>query len=386
MSISAMVIALLSTPLHAQQADETDNNKQENSAVLVPPPFILKPTETPETVSVEVSEDDIDVELEAELEQLEQLEQLSDPTELLKTFALKKPLIELPTPKADRLAVAEKIVARLFPVGTSERALRSTLNNMIIPMIDRTLDLTVNEAIELFGVPEDLIPEDQEENNERKIGDLIKENDPDFREKMDTLFDVYPEIVGLTSEPIEPALAGAMARDYARKYDLQQLNDLNLFFSSPTGALFANDFMLSTASIDMVQTALKEFPAIAENSEKIQEVSKRLEDVFKSEPVVIEEKECEDCNNDEADEESIGIEKEDPLSADFGYEPWYDTENWDSATRDNVSQLEDTYNELAKLSEEAYSQYSDAFDTAVIESREKYIAEGWEREEENSAE
>ena len=44
--------------------------------------------------------------------------------------------------------------------------------------------------------------------------------------------------------------------------------------------------------------------------------------------------------------------------------------------------LEDTYNELAELSEQAYNQYDEAFDAAVLKSREQYIADGWSRDEE----
>ena len=259
------------------------------------------------------------------------------------------------------------------------------MDDMVKPIVNRTLDLNLDEAIELFGIPDDLIPT-SEENTERrtkKFGDLIAEMDPKFREKMDIVFEAYSELTGLTSAPIEPALSQAMARDYARKYDLQQLNDLDAFFSTPTGGIFARDFMLSTASIDMVQTALKEFPAIAENSEKIQEVSKRIEDVFKTEPKVEEEEAEESCSEDdvvcEATEEEADVN--DALANDLGNEPWFDKNNWDDDTRNNIEQLSDTYNELAELSEQAYTQYDEAFDAAVAESRKQYIADGWTREE-----
>ncbi len=363
------IAGLMIAPAYAQDDAQTDSDIQQD-----------------ETQSEEQSIDhEIDAELAAELERAEQLNALTDPDEIFKTFSLKKPLIELPVPDPERLIVAEKIVARLYPVGTSERVVRTMMDDMVKPIVNRTLDLNLDEAIELFGIPDDLIPT-SEENTERrtkKFGDLIAEMDPKFREKMDIVFEAYSELTGLTSAPIEPALSQAMARDYARKYDLQQLNDLDAFFSTPTGGIFARDFMLSTASIDMVQTALKEFPAIAENSEKIQEVSKRIEDVFKTEPKVEEEEAEESCSEDdvvcEATEEEADVN--DALANDLGNEPWFDKNNWDDDTRNNIEQLSDTYNELAELSEQAYTQYDEAFDAAVAESRKQYIADGWTREE-----
>lgn len=382
-------ISTVETPPVGQQPTEP-TTVQDDETVFIPPPISRQfevessdgdqdDTEPTDEEDIEVSSDEeIDAELEAELARIEELEKLSDPNELLKTFALKKPLIELSTPEPDRLMIANRIVARLFPAGTTERSLRTTMDELMIPMIDRALELTISEAVDLFGVPENLNPLDGNENADKKIYDLLAESDPKFREKMGIVFDAYAEITGLSSEPIEPALAGALARDYARKYDLEQLNDLDAFFSTPTGALFAKDFMLSTASIDMVQTALKEFPAIAKNADAIEAASKRIEEAFKPEPK--EDEETETAVED-AEDSILTNGADNSSDDDNGSEPWFDNDNWDEATRTSVSQLEDTYNELAELSEQAYSQYDEAFDAAVSESRAKYIAEGWKRDE-----
>lgn len=352
------ITGFMIAPAHAQDKEQTDSD-------------------TDQSESKELSiDDEIDAELAAELERVEQLDALNDPNEFLKTFSLKKPLIILPTPEPARLAIAEKIVARLYPVGTNERVVRTMMDDMVKPIVNRTLDLSLNETIALFGISDDLIPldeEDSEENRNKKFGDLVAEMDPKFREKMDVVFEAYSELTGLTSSPIEPALSQAMARDYARTYSLEQLNDLNVFFATATGQAFAKNFMLSTASIDMVQTALQEFPAIAENSEKIQEINKRIEAVFKTEEEGDEICDDENCESDEA--------TEDVTAFDQGDEPWFDQDNWDDNRRSTVDQLADTYNELAELSEQAYNQYDEAFDAAVAESREQYIANGWTREE-----
>ncbi len=376
-AITATLI-LSSTPLYAQEEDTQE--KEEQTTVLVAAPPVIPESNKSQNEEQNI-DDEIDAELKAELEEIERQEKLSDPNELLKSFALKKPLIELPTPDADRLKIADKIVARFYPVGTNERVMRDSFDNMMIPIIDRTLELTIAEAIDLFDLPDDINPlSDDEESTNQTIGELLAEMYPDFREKMGTVMDAYAEITGLTSEPLEPALAGAMARDYARKYDVQQLTEMEAFFSTPTGEIFARDFMLSTASIDMIQTALKEFPAITENSDAIEAASKRIQEAFKTEPKEDEsEEDCEDCETDEASDEETDVN--DALADDLGNEPWFDKDNWDEGTRDNVAQLEDTYNELAELSEQAYTQYDEAFDDAVLQSREKYIADGWNRED-----
>lgn len=384
---TAVVAALILSPLPLYAQEETAPDAAEDEILFVPPPPTASRVsqdnndEAENTDDEQSVDDEIDAELQAELEEIERLEKLSDPNEFLKTFALKTPLIELPTPDADRLVIANKIVARFYPVGTNERIMRDSFDNMMLPIIDRTLELTITEAMDLFGLPAELNPLDgDEEAADKKIGDLLAEMDPEFREKMGTVMDAYAEITGLTSEPLEPALAAAMARDYARKYDLQQLTEMEAFFATPTGELFARDFMLSTASIDMIQTALKEFPAIAENSDAIEAAGKRIEEVFKTEPEIEDDIET-TCDGDTCETDEVAADINDSLADDLGNEPWFDKDNWDETTRENVAQLEDTYDELAELSEQAYSQYDEAFDAAVLKSREQYIADGWTREE-----
>lgn len=393
-SKTAMIAAIIAIPISASHAFQDEDGGQQEEVVAPSPPTIkavsLPPTAAvEEAVSADIdagsttdnvegepnADDEIDAELQAELERIERVEQFTNPDEFIKNIALKKPLIALPTPDAERLVVANQIVAQLFPVGTTERSMRENMDNLLLPMINRTLDLTVVEAIDLFGVPDDILglkagSEEEKEMTTKTIGDFLAEQEPQYREKMNIVFEAYAQITGLASEPIEPFLSEAMARDYARKYDLAQLNDLKTFFDTPTGSIFARDFMLSTASIDMVQTALKEFPAIAENSDKLQEVSKRLEEALKPSA-----KPEEDEATDEAAEESaLG-------ASDLGTEPWFQMENWDEETRDNVNLLQDTYNELAELSEQAYSQYDDAFEEAVAASRARYIEQGWTRDD-----
>ncbi len=374
---SAAIIGLIAVPAFAQDKEEELLPPSEFSSNETAGGDIVQDETAQDETIEQTSDDEIDAELAAELERLERLEKLSDPTEFLESIALQKPLIELPVPDAARLEIAQKIVARLFPVGTSERAVKSNMEDLIIPMMDRALDLTIIEAIELFGLPEDTIPASQKDEADKKIIAILEESQPNFRKDLDTLIDAYIEITALSSEPIEPALAGAMARDYARKYDLAQLNDLDQFFATDTGGIFARDFMLSTASIDMIQTALKEFPVIAENSEKIQEVSKSLEGLFK--PVKAEtdtiEDDCIDCEDEDSDETT-----EDIFANDDGTEPWFDQDNWEASDKENVDQLQDTYNEVAQLSEDAYAQYEEAYDAALSKNREKYIADGWSRE------
>lgn len=412
-SKSAIISAIIMAPINSAYAFQEQDvprpiivttvakpNKaaevSEDAEVIVQEATIVSDPETIETDGIEtggietLSDDElIDAELQAELDRIDRLDKLTNPEEFFKDFAMQRPLIELPTPDADKLVVANEIISQLFPVGTSERAIRTSLDGLIIPMIDKTLDLTILEAIELFGVPKDILGFDPEgdrakEMANKKIGELMAEMEPKYREKMDIVFEAYAEITGLTSEPLEPFLAQAMARDYARKYDLAQLNDLKTFFATSTGRMFARDFMLSTASIDMVQTALKEFPVIAANSDKIQQVTKRIEEALKPEPFDFgDDVEC-DADDDaclSGDEVKGDIET--ALGADdLGNEPWFDIDNWDKETRENINTLEDTYNELAELSEQAFSQYNEAYEAAIAKSREKYIAEGWSRDDE----
>jgi hypothetical protein len=79
---------------------------------------------------------------------------------------------------------------------------------------------------------------------------------------------------------VEPEVRAAMARAYARRFTVAQLGDLERFFATPTGAVYANESMMLMMGPDMMQAMqsfmprlMKEMPTIMA---RVQEATKDL--------------------------------------------------------------------------------------------------------------
>ncbi len=63
---------------------------------------------------------------------------------------------------------------------------------------------------------------------------------------------------------IEPDLRDALSRAFARKFTVEQLNDLNRFFATPTGRAYAPDSLLMMTDPDVIRTMAKATPMMVQ--------------------------------------------------------------------------------------------------------------------------
>lgn len=189
----------------------------------------------------------------------------TNPFAMLEKFSLKKPIVDLPKPDPARLAVAEKVAAALYSDGTSKRIFTAARTELLQPLFDRFWTMKESEFAELFGMDMPESTEVDEAGNEipRKdetLGEALGEKDPNAKERIEAFAKVYLDLLGEMSEPLEPDLRGAMARDFARRYTKPQLTEMAKFFATPTGAVFGRDYWLSSMSLDIIQTSMMVWP------------------------------------------------------------------------------------------------------------------------------
>jgi hypothetical protein len=291
---------------------------------------------------------------------------LSDLKELEK-FALKKPLIELPAPDPARLAIAEQIIGKLMPDGTYKRTMEAVDADLVRPLLNRFWPMKGSEFAEAFG-----ITDMKERDRNETFGEAISRDDPYAKERAEAYIKAYIDIVGDIVSPIEGDIRGAMARDYARKYDAKMLNDMNGFLSTPTGAIFARDYMLSGFTLDVLQTTLMVWPKMMKNADQFEQ---RWKDATAHLPPVPKKDYGTACEPGDTVCEEAQLH-----SAELGDEPWYDAENWTAAERTKVDALREAYQKIADQQSLMYESLRAAEDEATDKARKKFKAAGWKPE------
>jgi len=61
---------------------------------------------------------------------------------------------------------------------------------------------------------------------------------------------------------MEPRIRAALARTFARKFTLRQLDDLNAFFATPSGSVFAREYLMTFMDQEMMQEMMSFTPEL----------------------------------------------------------------------------------------------------------------------------
>ena len=161
-----------------------------------------------------------------------------------------------------RLEVAGKIVARLVPQGIYLRMMRDSFPQMMEAMIGQMSGLTAADLGE-------------KDDSGKSLQQIAAERDPAFRERMTIMTRVMSEEMGKVMDKLEPRVRVALGRSFARRFTLQQLSDMEAFFATPSGAAFAQEYLLSFMDPEMMQEMsaatpemMRAMPAIMKRLEK----------------------------------------------------------------------------------------------------------------------
>ena len=161
----------------------------------------------------------------------------------------------LPEPDPERLAAAERVVDRIWPIGTFRRVMDSTIDSTMA-MVGGVDDAMADTA----WIPDENSKEGRRAQHEARTGRPLsgaaegdaaataasEEAEAGLRRMNEALIPVF--------ERIEPPIRAAIARIYARRYSLTELGELDAFFATPTGARYAEDSLTLMNDPEMVQT------------------------------------------------------------------------------------------------------------------------------------
>ncbi len=241
-----------------------------------------------------------------------------------------------------RFAAAKVAVDYLFPLGTYERMMRGTMDQMMDSMLASLGTMRMGDLSGVAGVSDDDIPEGE---GDKTLADISRDADPHFEERMKISTRVMMDEMVTLMTTMEPAIREALTRIYARKFTASQLGEMNLFFATDTGSAFARDYMMVFVDPEMMQSMMSMVPqlmqAMPDIMKKVEEATAHLPPVKK--PGLDE--------IDEADMDEVAVDAVQKEAS------WQDPENWSAEDLARV-------NQLSSESDTAFEKYYEALEIA----------------------
>lgn len=160
-------------------------------------------------------------------------------------------VVAKPTPAAhqapidpERLTLAREVVLAFVPPGSMQKVL-GALSESRTQMMAQMYHISPND-LGAKGA----------KDGDKTLGDIMRERDPHFQERMEITNRVMMEEMGKIMVGFEPELREVMARMYARRFTKAELTDLATFLRTPSGKSFASQ-MFSMMSDPEYQDAMK---------------------------------------------------------------------------------------------------------------------------------
>ena len=162
----------------------------------------------------------------------------------------------LPPIEPARLSLAQQTMGALIPAGSLEKMIDNLYGKMfktIMAELGGQSDLMLSIKT---GVESDKIAT-LDEATKTKIADIF---DPHRKEREDQITKVLKPLISEALTDLERPMRDGMAKAYARKFSAAQLTDLNSFLATPTGRLYANEWMALQADPEVMVAVMKALP------------------------------------------------------------------------------------------------------------------------------
>lgn len=164
----------------------------------------------------------------------------------------------LPPIEPGRLTLAQKTMSALIPAGSLEKMIDNLYGKMfktIMGEFGGQSDLMLSIQT---GVESDQIAK-LDEATKGKVADMF---DPHRKEREDQITKVIKPLISEVLGDMEPPMREGMSKAYARRFTAAQLTDLNGFLATPTGTLYANEWMALQADPEVMVAVVKAVPPL----------------------------------------------------------------------------------------------------------------------------
>lgn len=195
-----------------------------------------------------------------------------------------------------RLMLARKTVEYVWPLGTYQRMMSASVDQMMDSMMSGMFDMKIGDMVSTDGKG---MTEEDKKIAQTTMRDAILKNDPHFEERMRITNKVMFGEMEAVLTKMEPAIREGLAKAYARKFDARQLADLNGFFQTPTGKVYAAESILLFTDPEMMTAMTGSMPELMKSMPAIMEKVKKATAHLPEPPKPSQE---EDADEDEDDE------------------------------------------------------------------------------------
>lgn len=165
-----------------------------------------------------------------------------------------------------RLDSARKTVDHVFPEGTYARMMKGSMDAILGTVLDSVSAMPVQQIAAMAGMTEEEIGK----LGETTLAEIMEIYDPAYRPRMEVTMRVTMEHMTGVMGRLEPEMRAGLARAYASRFTEAQLGELNSFFATPTGTLYAAQSMMIFLDPEVMQSMQKMMPVLMEEMPGIQ--------------------------------------------------------------------------------------------------------------------
>lgn len=185
-----------------------------------------------------------------------------------------------PEPDPARLALARTSVQSMWPDG----AYGKMMSGLMGTMFDRMMQMKASD----LGAASGMKTPAMAAANDLSIHDQAAKKDPYFDQRMAAMRQVVTEELGRVSAIIDPRMREGLARAMARRFEAQQLGEINRFIATPTGQAFAGQYMQLWVDPDTIRSIFTSVPELMKLMPEVTQKFKAVEEKFPKPPKTAE--------------------------------------------------------------------------------------------------
>jgi hypothetical protein len=157
-----------------------------------------------------------------------------------------------------RLPEATKAVALVVPVGFYARLMDRMMKRMLGPLFGHAAVMSTEALAARVGLDSGDLPELDEDTRKRLTVIL----DPAAEQRADAISEVLTGSMAQIYSQLEGPMREGLAKAYAARFDHSQLADINAFFATPTGAVYASESVAAFTDPQMMGAMMQSLPLV----------------------------------------------------------------------------------------------------------------------------
>lgn len=165
-----------------------------------------------------------------------------------------------PDPEPGRLAAARGVAQRMWPDGTYGMLFETfgtTIANTVLDMKPAELEMMSRKP-----AGKDTKPAALAADADLTLRQKMRRDDPHFDRRVAVITDALRAEFARVSPLIEPPLREGLSRSMARRFTAAQLADLDGFYQTPTGQVYARESLKMWFDADLMRSTMSSMPAL----------------------------------------------------------------------------------------------------------------------------